>query len=103
MEKMNNLRDLLVFELQDLYSAETQLVKALPKVIDTCTSPKLQQALSDHLAQTKNQVTRLEQCFDVLGEKHGNEVCAAMQGILKEGEKLIHARPSSNRQCWMPR
>jgi ferritin-like metal-binding protein YciE len=89
MNKIQNLRDLLVYELQDLYSAENQLVKALPKVADACQDPKLKQAFTQHLEQTKNQVTRLEQCFEALGEKHGNEVCNAMQGLIKECDKVL--------------
>ena len=75
--------------LRDLYSAETQLTKALPKIAEAVESPKLQAAVKDHLEVTKNQKQRLETIFEDLGEKPSGHVCKAMQGLIEEGSELI--------------
>ena len=87
--KINTLQDLYTEELQDLYSAETQLVKALPKVIDECTSDELRSALEDHLDQTKEHVERLDQIFEGLEESPKGKKCAAMEGLIKECQETI--------------
>ena len=66
MEKINSLEGLLLHEVKDLYSAEKQLVKALPKVARKATSPELKSAVEEHLAQTEEHVNRLEQIFEML-------------------------------------
>jgi ferritin-like metal-binding protein YciE len=86
---MKNLHELYVHELKDLYSAETQLVKALPKMADAASTPELKDAFKTHLRQTEGHVDRLEQIFKGLGEKPGGETCEAMQGLVKEGEQTI--------------
>lgn len=83
------LKDLFEDSLKDIYWAEKALVKALPKMHKNATDAKLKQAISDHLAQTKNQVKRLEDCFAALGKKAEAKKCDAMQGLLDEGESII--------------
>jgi ferritin-like metal-binding protein YciE len=95
-EKLMSLNDLLLHELSDLYSAEEQILEALPKVIEAANSPKLVQALKNHLAETKNQVTRLDQCFKELGAKPSGETCAAMKGILSEGAKFLKLKDKAD-------
>jgi ferritin-like metal-binding protein YciE len=81
--------DLFIDEIRDLYDAEKQLVKALPKMAKAARSQELKSAFEEHLAQTQNHVTRLDRIFDTLGEKAGGEKCDAMVGLIKEGEKMI--------------
>jgi ferritin-like metal-binding protein YciE len=89
-EPLYTLQDLLIHELNDLYSAETQLVEALPKMVEAATSQKLREAFDDHLVVTKAQVKRLEDVFKELGEKPDKEtVCAGMKGLITEGQKLL--------------
>lgn len=86
---MAELDKLLVEELQDLYDAEKQLVKALPKMAKATTYPELKQAFLDHLEMTKNQVTRLEEAFTTLGVKAKSKPCKAMRGLIEEGSEII--------------
>lgn len=87
--KMDTLRDLYVEQLKDLYSAETQLVKALPKMEKAASHPQLKEAFQSHLAETQKQVERLDQIFQQLGEKPGGHTCKAMQGLIEEGNEMI--------------
>jgi len=86
---MNAFKDLYVDQLKDLYNAESQLVKALPKMIEAASNPNLRAALSDHWEQTKGHVNRLEQVFDRLGEKPTGKKCYAMQGLIEEGKEIL--------------
>ncbi len=86
--KLNSLEDLFLREIQDLYDAESQLVKALPKMAEKSNYPELQDAIRQHLEQTKGQVQRLEEVFDILGQKAKAEKCAGMRGIISEGEDM---------------
>lgn len=86
---MDTLRELLIEEMQDIYHAEKQLVKALPKMAKAANSPKLKQGFEDHLAETKTQVERIEQAFEALGEKAKTKVCKAMKGLLEEGTEVM--------------
>lgn len=86
---MDNLKDLYLDELRDIYDAETQLVKALPKMAQAAASEKLQQAFDQHLQQTQEHVRRLEQIFDDLEANPKGETCEAMQGLIKEGDQII--------------
>ncbi len=86
---LDNLKDLYVEQLRDLYSAESQLIDALPKMADAASHSKLKTAFQDHLKETKKQKERLEQIFDTLGERPGGETCQAMKGLIKEGEEMI--------------
>ena len=83
------LLELFVSELKDIYWAENQLVKSLPKMQQSATSAKLADAIATHWAQTKNHVTRIEQIFDLLGKKAQAKKCDAMEGLTKEGEGVI--------------
>ena len=85
----DSLRELYIDELRDLYSAETQLVKALPKMAKAASNQELRQAFEEHLRQTTGHVTRLEQIFEELGEKPTGKKCIGMEGLVKEGSELI--------------
>src|SRR5256714_9547327 len=89
MEK-NSLRQLYIDELKDLYNAETQLVKALPKMAKAATDAELRQAFEDHLRQTSEHVSRLEQIFERLGEKPTGKKCLGLEGLVKEGNEVMH-------------
>ena len=83
------LHDLMLHELRDIYSAEQQLVKALPGMSKAATSEELQNALQSHLAQTEQHVSRLEQVFEILGESPRGVKCKGMEGLLAEGKGLL--------------
>jgi ferritin-like metal-binding protein YciE len=87
--KLETLRDLYAEQLHDLYSAESQLVEALPKMAKAASNQQLRSAFTDHLAQTKMHVTRLEQIFKQLGTKPKDQTCKGMQGLIKEGDEMI--------------
>ncbi len=87
--KLESLHELYLVELRDLYSAEDQIVKALPKVIEKTTSPELRQALEDHLEETHGHVARLEEIFEMHGEEAKKQKCKGMQGVLAEGEEML--------------
>jgi ferritin-like metal-binding protein YciE len=87
--KLESLRELFVTELQDTYDAENQIVKALPKIMEHTSHSELRDALNRHLNQTKEQVRRLERCFQALNMKAKAEHCHGMEGIIKEGDHLI--------------
>jgi Mn-containing catalase len=86
---MSALQELLLDEMQDLLHAEGQLVKALPKMARAASDPKLKQAFEKHLEETKGQVERLKQAFEMLGAKPKAKVCKAMQGLVEEGQEQI--------------
>ena len=99
MENMNQLRDLLKHEIKDLYSAEEQIIGALPKMIENANNNQLKKALQQHLQVTKKQKDRLDEVMEHLGEESeeesgilgmfkGGNKCLAMEGIIKEGEKF---------------
>jgi ferritin-like metal-binding protein YciE len=87
--KLETLRELMIDELQDLHSAEQQIVKALPKLVKASHNPKLKQAFEHHLEETKNHVTRLDNIFKRLSESPKGKTCEGMKGLLKEGEERI--------------
>ncbi|MGA9528993.1 MAG: ferritin-like domain-containing protein [Terriglobales bacterium] len=87
--KPNSLQELYVEQLKDLYDAEQQIIKALPKMIDAASSEELKDALNEHLEVTRKQATRLEQIFEPLGEKPKGDKCKGMQGVLQEGSDLV--------------
>jgi ferritin-like metal-binding protein YciE len=89
MASVESLKDLLIDELQDLYSAEQQLVKALPKMAKAASNQDLKNGFNEHLEQTKGHVERLEQAFSSLGEKARAKTCKAMQGLVEEGSEAI--------------
>jgi ferritin-like metal-binding protein YciE len=92
---METLQDLLEDELKDLYSAETQLVKALPKLAKKAVSESLQQAFLDHLEETKGQVARLQQIGTSMGIKLTGKTCKAMEGLVEEGAEILEEDGSS--------
>jgi len=87
--KLKTLEDLFVHELQDIYSAEAQILKALPKMVKAAKSEHLRAAFQKHLEETKGQVERLNQVFDERAKPSKGVTCAGMQGLLSEGEELI--------------
>src|ERR1700676_2076819 len=92
--KANRLRHLYVEELKDLYSAENQLVKALPKMAKASTSEDLRAGFEEHLNQTKEHVARLEKIFKALGESPKGKHCKGMEGLIKEGAEMIEEDPA---------
>jgi ferritin-like metal-binding protein YciE len=88
--KLESLRELFVEELQDLYSAENMIIKALPKMMEKSSSPDLKNALDQHLQQTRGQVRRLDQIFDQLPKvDREDRKCKGMEGVLKEGDEIL--------------
>jgi ferritin-like metal-binding protein YciE len=94
--KMHSLDDLFVEQLRDLYDAEKQLVKALPKMAKAASAKELQTAFEDHLKQTEGHVERLERIFDLLGKKQRGKTCEAMVGLIKEGGEMIDANAEAS-------
>ena len=89
MPEVETLHEALIDELKDLYNAEKQLTKALPKMARNATNPQLRQAFTSHLKETQAQVRRLEQAMRLLDEKPKGKLCDGMQGIIKEGNKMM--------------
>jgi ferritin-like metal-binding protein YciE len=83
------LHDLMVHELKDLYSAERQLVQALPRMSKNANSDQLKSAIDNHLAETEEQVNRLEQILESLGESTRGQKCEGMEGLIEEGKSLL--------------
>lgn len=88
-ENNSMLQELFIEELRDIYWAEKHLVKALPKMEKASSSEELANAFAEHLAVTQEQVSRLEQVFELLGEKPRGKKCEAMEGLVKEAESVI--------------
>jgi ferritin-like metal-binding protein YciE len=91
--EMESLKELYVDELKDLWSAETQITKALPKMMKAATNPKLKRAFNSHLKQTERQIKRLERIFKELDESPRGKKCVGMEGLIKEGQELIKEKP----------
>jgi ferritin-like metal-binding protein YciE len=89
MASAGTLHDAFVDELRDVYNAEQQITKALPKMIKAASSPELQKALSKHLEETKGQITRLEEVFEAVDEKVRGKKCEGMSGIIEEGKTAM--------------
>jgi ferritin-like metal-binding protein YciE len=87
--QVNNLQQLLVEELKDLYDAEKQVSKALPKMVDKAENSALRKAFEDHLSQTRNQLRRLEEVFENLDVEDRQKECKGMQAIIEEGEEMV--------------
>jgi ferritin-like metal-binding protein YciE len=87
--KLNTLQKLYTDELRDLYNAENQLLKALPKMAKAASSEELKEAFEQHLEQTKGHVKRLEQVFEELDEKPKGKTCHAMKGLIEEGSEIL--------------
>src|SRR5262245_51411317 len=87
--KLNNLHDVFVDGLRDLYNAEQQLIRALPRMAKAAHSPELRDAFQEHLEVTQHHAERLEEIFDEIEEKPGGKNCPGMQGIIEEGSEVI--------------
>src|SRR5947199_2445356 len=88
--KLDTLKTLYINELRDLYNAENQLVKALPKMAKAASSEELKDAFEKHLNQTETHVERLEEVFDDIGEKAKGRTCHGMKGLIEEGSEILH-------------
>jgi ferritin-like metal-binding protein YciE len=90
-KRFDSLNDLFVDQLEDLYDAETRLVDALPRMAQAANSATLRQAFEEHLTETRTHVQRLEEIFVHLGKEPKGETCAAMKGLISEGEEMADA------------
>jgi len=90
--KLDTLRKLFVEELRDVYNAEQQLVKALPKMAKGASSDELREAIEMHLDETKEHVERLEQIFEGLDESAKGKTCKAMKGLIEEGSEILEEK-----------
>ena len=86
---LETMQDLLLHQLRDIYSAEQMLTKALPKMQEGASTEELATAFRDHLAQTENQVARLDRVFEILGERSSGVKCKGMEGLIEEAEELL--------------
>jgi len=93
---VETLEELFIDELKDLYSAEKQIVRALPKLAKAASTPELQEALQSHLEETKGQVERLEQIAEIVGKKLTGKTCAGMKGVLEEGSEVLEEVEKGN-------
>jgi ferritin-like metal-binding protein YciE len=93
---LESMSDLLLDQLKDLYSAEQQLVRALPKLAEAACSQSLKEAFEGHLGETEGQVTRLERAFQQLGVKPNGRTCRGMEGLLREGDEMTHESGSES-------
>jgi ferritin-like metal-binding protein YciE len=91
-KRLDSFDDLFVDQLQDLYDAEQRLIKALPNMVDAANNSSLKIAFQQHLRQTENHLTRLEQVFGKMGECAEGKTCQAMKGLVKEAEEVIGAQ-----------
>jgi ferritin-like metal-binding protein YciE len=91
--KRSALKELYVAELKDLYSAENQLLKALPNMAKAASSPDLRAGFENHLKQTHEHVSRLEKIFNKLGESPKGKLCKGMEGLITEGKEMIDEDP----------
>jgi ferritin-like metal-binding protein YciE len=92
----NDLHKLFLDELADIYNAEQQLTKALPKLAKTAKSDELREAFEQHLEETENHVSRLDQVFKSLGESTKRKKCKGMEGLIEEGEEVISEQKNSD-------
>jgi ferritin-like metal-binding protein YciE len=86
---IDSIEKLLLEELKDLHSAETQITKALPKLVKAASSPDLKKAFEKHLKETEGQIERLDRVFEILGKKAVNKTCEGMKGLLSEGSEMM--------------
>jgi ferritin-like metal-binding protein YciE len=92
--ELNSLEELYVDELKDLYNAENQILKALPKMAKAAKHPQLKQAFTKHEQQTRQQVARLDRIFKNLGKSPRGKKCVGMEGLIEEGSELIKEKPA---------
>lgn len=86
---INNLEDLFLETLKDLYYVEKKLVKTLPKMAKKATAPDLKQAIEDHLSETETHVKRLEKVFEAMGQRPVAKKCEALEGLIKEADEVL--------------
>jgi ferritin-like metal-binding protein YciE len=89
--KLDNLENVVILQLEDLYSVEEQLIEALPKMAEAASSQELKSAFQTHLEETRHQKQRLEQVFKMFGHEPKAETCEAMEGLIEEGQDIIEA------------
>ncbi|MAS36399.1 MAG: hypothetical protein CL610_20520 [Anaerolineaceae bacterium] len=94
--KFGNLHELFIGELKDIYDAEHQITKALPKMKKAASSSDLQKAFDEHLKETETHIKRLEKVFDMIEEEAERETCDAMEGLISEGEEIIEENKKSD-------
>jgi ferritin-like metal-binding protein YciE len=92
---VSSIQELLIDELKDIYSAEKQITRALPKMAKATTSDELKQAFQSHLEETKGQIERLDKIFEILGKAPRGKTCHGMQGVLEEGSEVIEETEKS--------
>src|ERR1700722_8381205 len=92
---VSSIQELLIDELKDIYSAEKQITRALPKMVKATTSDELKQAFQSHLEETKGQIERLDKIFEILGKAPRGKTCHGMQGVLEEGSEVIEETEKS--------
>jgi ferritin-like metal-binding protein YciE len=98
--KITTFQDLFTEQLRDMYYAENRLIKALPKMAEAASDPKLRQAFEKHLGETKDQVLKLETVMKSLGHEVGGEKCEAIEGLVKEAEELMaHTKDPETRDA----
>lgn len=86
---VGTIEELFIDELKDLYSAEKQITKSLPKMAKAATTPELRQAFENHLQETLGQIERLDQVFQILGKSPRGKTCNGMKGVLEEGAEVL--------------
>jgi ferritin-like metal-binding protein YciE len=86
---VGTLQELLIDELKDLYSAEKQIIRVLPRIIKAASTPELKEGLANHLEETKGQIARLEKIGEILGKKMAGKTCVGMKGVLEEGSEVL--------------
>lgn len=102
MPAITTLKDLLVDELKDLHNAESQLLKALPKMAKAASNEELREGFTQHLEETRGHIDRLERCFKILGEKAKGKTCHAMKGLVEEGQEAITVKaPDAIRDAYL--
>jgi ferritin-like metal-binding protein YciE len=89
---MDSFDKLYIDQLKDIYNAEKQLVRTLPRIAKASTSPELRSAIEDHLEKTKTHVERLEEIFEEMGQRAAGKTCKAMQGLLEEGNEILEEK-----------
>jgi ferritin-like metal-binding protein YciE len=87
--EIESLQELLIEEMRDIYNAEVQLTKAMPKMVKKASNPQLKKAFETHLKETEGQIQRLQKIFDKLGKKPTGKKCAAMEGLVEEGKEMM--------------
>jgi ferritin-like metal-binding protein YciE len=99
--KVDTAEKLFIDELKDLYSAEKQITKALPKMAKAASSQELQEAFQEHLAQTRGHIERLDRVFEILGKSAGGKTCQGMKGLIEEGSEMIEQTEGDVRDAAM--